>query len=129
MFSAEYPNLELIEYKFNVQLKLNAEWNEKIQAFKKLNPYIGETFSLKVFPQTWGSTATAFDIMPDGSPAVAGCAMTEAYTTVIHEIVTDSYGVFIGNKPCYIVFDATEVFFEDLKNLRMKSLSQAKKYY
>jgi hypothetical protein len=67
--------------------------------------------------------------MPDGSPSIAGCAMTEDYTTVIHETVTDSYGIFIGNDPCYIVFDATEEFYNDLKNKNMKSLSWAKKSY
>lgn len=129
MFSCEYPNLELIEYKFRVHLNQNDEWKEKFNSAKAKERFLRANFSVQVFKQTWGSTATAWDVMPDGSPAIAGCAMTDAYTTVIHEGVTDSYGVFIGNEPCYVVFDATEEFYADLKNQRMKSLSWAKKCY
>lgn len=129
MNTCEYPNLELVEYKFNLSLQNNNEWVEKFEAIQTLNKWIRPTYSVKVFKQTWGSTALAFDVMPDGSAAWGGCAMTDAYTVVIHEEITDSYGIFIGNRPCYVVFDATEDFYEDLKNCNMKSLSQAKRWY
>lgn len=129
MRTSYYPNLELIEYKFKSSLHSNVEWNMKFQEARKNHSWAYEQYSVRVFPQLWSSTATAFDVMPDGSPAIAGCAMTEAYTTVIHEEITDAYGVFIGNEPCYMVMDATDVFYEDLKNCNMRSLSNAKKFY
>lgn len=129
MRTAYYPNLELIEYKFRESLHNNEEWKAKFKKSKEKHTWAYEQYTVRVFPQMWSSTATAFDVMPDGSPAIAGCAMTEAYTTVIHEEATDAYGVFIGNEPCYMVMDGTEDFLLDLRNCNMRSLSQAKKYY
>lgn len=77
----------------------------------------------------WGSTCTAFDICEDGSPALGGCAMTEAYTVVIHERLTDTYFVFVNNRLCYYVEDANQTFLDDLKEHNIKPLSEAKKVY
>ena len=126
---SEYPNLELIEYKFYQMLLNREDWIEKFTELKKQARFLRPEFVVKVFQQTWGSTATAFDVMPDGSASFGGCAMTSAYTTVIHEVNTDYYGVYIGNKPCYVVFDPTDVFYEDYKSCNMKSMSGANKYY
>lgn len=51
------------------------------------------------------------------------------YTTVMHELLTDSYIVFFGAEPCYKVTNANETFFDDLAKRRMASLSEAKKAY
>lgn len=80
------------------------------------------------FSQMWGSTCTGFDVLKDGSPAIGGCAMTKEYTTVMHELLTDSYIVFFGAEPCYKVTNANETFFDDLAKRRMASLSEAKKH-
>lgn len=55
--------------------------------------------------------------------------MTKEYTTVLHELVTDTYIVCFGNRPCYKVTDANEDFFSDLTARRMASLSEARKRY
>lgn len=126
---AEYPNLELMEYIFKQTLASDEEWKKKFEEIKKEKKYAFLDIDVKVFPQIWGSTCTAFDVMKDGSPAIGGCAMTKAYTAVFHERLTDTYAVFVDDKPCYKVDDAPPVFFEDLKNCNMKSLSEAKKCY
>lgn len=126
---AEYPNLELMEYMFKQRLQADKEWVEKYKEIKEQCEYAHVSFNVVVFPQVWGSTCTAFDVMPDGSPAIGGCAMTETYTVVFHENLTDCYCVFVDGRPCYLVNDATSVFYEDLKNCNMKSLSEAKKHY
>lgn len=82
-----------------------------------------------VFLQAWGSTCTAFDVMPDGSAAVGGCAMTDAYTVVFHEHVSDTYVVFVDNELCYMVQNPTDAFLEDLKNRNLRSLSEAERRY
>lgn len=125
----EYPNLELIEYKFMQELKSDEDWKRIINEHKEKNRFVRVDFDIQVFSQLWGSTSTAFDVMEDGSPSFGGQAMTKAYTVVIRETVSNIYGIFIDNKPCYIVKDANEIFFEDLKNRSMKSLSRAKKEY
>ena len=77
----------------------------------------------------WGSTNTAFTICSDGSPAIGGCAMTEAYTVVMHERTTDAYFVFVDNRLCYYVENANQAFLTDLKEHNIKPLSEAKKVY
>lgn len=129
MSKPEYPNLELIEYKFIQQLHKSAEWEEKVKKIWEKNRFARPEFSVNVFPQIWGSTCTAFDVCKDGSPAIGGMAMTKAYTTVIEETLTETFGVFIGDKPCYMVTDAPEQFFSDLAARSMASLSEAKKRY
>lgn len=119
---AIYPNLELVEYKVKQLLAADKEFMKKLE---KKRP----EFDMIVFPQIWGSTCTGFDICSDGSPAVGGCAMTKDYTTVVHEITTDTYIVCFGNRPCYKVTDANEDFFSDLTARRMASLSEARKRY
>ena len=82
-----------------------------------------------MFPQTWGSTCTGFDVHQDGSPAFGGQAITEEYTTVVHECTADFYCVFFGENLCYEGSEANEDFFDDLKNHRLASFSVAKKKY
>lgn len=126
---AEYPNLELMEYMLKQMLASDKEWKKKFEEIKKERKYAFLDIDVRVFLQIWGSTCTAFDVAKDGTPAIGGRAMTKAYTAVFHEHLTDTYVVFVDGKPCYKVDNAPPVFFEDLKNCNMKSLSEAKKYY
>ena len=126
----KYPNLELIEYKFKQYLYTDDEWKEKVKKLKegsKFPRFLQLDFDVNVFSQTWGSTNTAFDICKDGSPAIGGSAMTKAYTVVIREDLTETYGVFVDEKLCYVVSNATEEFYKDLSERSMESLSTARK--
>lgn len=126
----QYPNLELIEYKFKQLLHADNEWQEILKEVCKEKPFMPtETFDIIVFPQIWSSTCTAFDICEDGTPAYGGQAMTKAYTVVIEENLTNTYGVFIDGKACYKVYSPTDEFYNDLKNRKMKSLAGAEKCY
>ena len=92
----------------------------------------GESYTgieLRVFPQTWPNTCGGFDIMPDGSPAIGGCAMTEEYTTVVHECISNRYIIWFGERPCYLVEEPSDEFLEDLSRNHMASLSEAKEKY
>ena len=127
---ANYPNLELMEYQSFIAIKDNEELRKKFQDAKvKQGKFTRLDFVAEAFIQMWGSTNTAFDICPDGSPAIGGCAMTEAYTVVMHERTTDVYFVFVDNKLCYYVENANQVFLTDLKEHNIKSLFEAKKVY
>ena len=92
--------------------------------------YVG--YEAEMFQQVWSSTAGGFE-----KPGmIAGCAMTTQYTTVLTMTLTTKrmqsvkfYGVFFDNEPAYIVKNATDVFFEDLKKHRMKSQYEAKRFY
>ena len=125
-----YPNLELVEYKSFIIFKNNEELSKKFEEAKeKYGRFAELDFVAEVFTQMWSSTCTAFDICKDGSPAIGGCALTEAYTVVIHERLTDIYFVFVNDRFCYYVEDANQIFLNDLKEHNIKSLSEAKKVY
>ena len=125
------PNLELLMFKAEQLLRRNQKfvecyaakmgdnWDNKIQF----------NFSVDVFLQLWGSTALGFDLTSDGSPAIGGSAMTEAYTTVVHERTLDFYVVFFGNEVCYTVDEANAQFLSDLQYHNVRGLSDAKNLY
>lgn len=96
---------------------------------KRNNKYAYAEIDAVMFPQIWGSTCTGFDVTEDGSPAIGGCAMTKEYTTVLHELSTDTYLIAFGEKICYKVTNANAEFYEDLQKRRMASLSEAKRRY
>lgn len=121
MSQLKYPNLELLEYQFHQMLDFDVAWKRRSNGMPE--------FDATVFLQTWGSTNTGFDVMPNGDPSVGGDAMTSAYTVVMHEKQTNVYGVFVDNRFCYMVTEPTESFIEDMKNRSMASLSVAKTRY
>lgn len=134
---AKLPNLELLEYQA-VQTFLKDE--EKLKEYIERRKEMGFPLSKKsklmyidlsceLFKQVWGSTCTAFDVDEQGCAVIAGQAMTEAYTVVFFEPLTETYIVFIDNRPCYIVSNANEKFINDLKERNLESLSRAKLYY
>ena len=125
--NVRYPNLELLQYKAGLALQKDEEFNRIIK--EKQGRFVHPELDAVVFPQIWGSTCTGFDETEGGEAVMAGCAMTKEYTTVFHELLSDIYVVFFGDRICYMVHDANETFLEDLKQHQVKSLSQAKKYY
>lgn len=129
MMNPNYPNLELLEYKAKQILAKDEEFAEKVRKIRETKRYASIDFEAIVFPQVWGSTCTGFDVCEDGSPTIGGCAMTKEYTTIIHELLTDTYIVCFGDRPCYSVTDANEEFISDFKLRNMASLSEAKKKY
>lgn len=127
--NARYPNLELLEYKARAALSRDEEFLKIFEEKKKNKKYVYAEIDAVVFPQIWGSTCTGFDVTEDGSPARGGCAMTKEYTTVFHELLTDTYIIFFGEKMCYKVTNANAEFYEDLQKRQMASLSEAKRRY
>ena len=127
--NARYPNLELLEYKARAALSRDEEFLKIFEEKKKNKKYVYAEIDAVVFPQIWGSTCTGFDVTEDGSPAWGGCAMTKEYTTVFHELLTDTYTIFFGEKMCYKVTNANAEFYEDLQKRQMASLSEAKRRY
>lgn len=126
---SNYPNLELLEYKATIYFSNQTELIGKLKKIQEEKRFARVNFKAEVFPQMWGSTCLGFDVDENGSAMVGGSAMTEDYTTVMHETITDTYFVFFGSKICYMVENANEQFLEDLKNHRLERLSIAKKKY
>lgn len=129
MMNPRYPNLELLEYKVKQILLKDEETINKFNKIKEKKKYAYLDFEVIVFAQTWGNTCTGFDVMEDGSAAWGGQAFTKEYSSIFHELTTDTYIVCFGDRPCYKVINANEQFYEDLDNRRMASLSEAKKLY
>ena len=124
MLSKEYPNYQLIEYKTKTYLQ--AEFQNKL---KERHQVEGNKIEFHTFSQIWSNTATAFDINSNGQATIAGQAFTQAYTTVAYIPQFEIYYIFIANEPCYKVSNPTEEFFKDLKQLNLKPLSKALKFY
>lgn len=113
--SPEYPNLELLAYKARVALSSDEEFLKIFEEKKRNKKYVYAEIDAITFPQIWGSTCTGFDVTEDGAPSISGCAMTKEYTTVLHELTTDTYVVFFGERICYKVTNANVEFYEDLQ--------------
>lgn len=126
---ADYPNLELLEYIAQSVMRSDEVFQKTMEEKRKKDKFLCPEWEAVVFPQIWGSTNTGFDVTEDGDPVMGGCAMTKAYTTVMHELVTETYLVFFDGRPCYKVDHPTEAFYEDLKTGNLASLSEAKEKY
>ena len=125
----KYPNLELLEFKARQLLAKDETFMNMLNEKRATNKLVREAYVAHVFPQTWGSTCLGFDTLETGEATIGGCAMTCAYTTVLREMVTDTWIVFFAGEPCYKVIDANEAFLHDLAAQNMASLSEAKKRY
>ena len=53
--------------------------------------------------------------------------MTKAYTVVIEEKLTRTFGVFVDDQFCYIVLNPSDAFYEDLKNHDIASINRARR--
>ena len=99
--------------------------DDQLSRYKKL-----EIYDVKVFMETWGSTALGFG-------GVGGQAFTNAYTTVvecdIEKPKTDEihhvWMVFFGGRIAYTVETPTKEFFEDLQSNHMVDCNTAGKRY
>lgn len=112
---ARIPNLELLLYKAQQALAHDPDFVQKIAEIKENDSRkkVYLDFSVECFSQIWGSTCTGFDVTEAGEPVMAGSAMTEEYTTIVHEKTTDTYCVFFGDRPCYKVDNPSNEFYED----------------
>lgn len=123
------PNLELLLYKAQQILSNDKDFisafNKACAEAKSKGYLLTPDFDVEVFSQTWSTTATGFDT-PN---TFSGQAITDAYTTVVHERITDAYIVFFDNKPCYKVNDPNETFMNDLERHRLKGITGAKEAY
>ncbi len=84
---------------------------------------------IEMFPQIWSDTAGGFS-----KPGMmSGQALTTQVTTIMRITPWDGdeeyYGVFFDNKFAYIVEDANEIFFNDLRNHTIRSVYEAEKTY
>ena len=129
--NARIPNLELLLYKAQQALAHDPDFVQKIAEMKQSKNHnkVYLDFDVECFPQIWGSTCTGFDVTPEGEPTIGGSAMTKEYTTIVHEVLTDTYCVFFGDRPCYKVDNPSEDFYKDMIKRQMVSLSEAKNRY
>lgn len=123
--TAKLPNLELILYKAKQILGGSQKFMQKVQSLQKAPYGVMLDYNIDVFPQTWSNTALGFD--KDGG--VSGQAMTKAYTTIVHENVTDFYVVFFGENPCYMIDEVTQEFVDDLRSRSLVGQREADKRY
>lgn len=123
---ARIPNLELLLYKAQQALAHDPDFVQKIAEIKENDSRkkVYLDFSVECFSQIWGSTCTGFDVTEAGEPVMAGSAMTEEYTTIVHEKTTDTYCVFFGDRPCYKVDNPSNEFYEDMmkEHIHMREL-------
>lgn len=108
--TAEYPNLQLLEYIFRQSLRRFEETGtNEIDAF--------------VFPQTWPNTGGGF-----ASPGyVYGQSFIKQYTTVM---LCDKFAfVCFDNTPAYLIKNPNKQFMDDFNARNMKSKHDAETAY
>lgn len=116
----DLPNLELVVWKAKSLLAQNTEFLQRI-----IDNKVDTTeFDVLLFPQWWDTAATGFD-----DYQISQQVMTKEYTTVVHEISTDSYVVCFGKKTCYLVIGPNKEFLEDLEQHKLAAIGQAKYRY
>lgn len=111
----QVPNLELLLYQAMEYFNRFEEYTNKMKAMRAKNQisrYLRPHLVADTFIQSWPNTATGFD----APESVSGQAITMAYTTVVHELVTNMFVVFIDNRPCYFISHPTKEFIEDLRD-------------
>lgn len=123
VFKGKYPDLEYLEAMLLGNLR-----NLHPKAFKT-SFWQPQAELVDMFPQTWPNTAGGFS-----EPGMmAGQAFTTQFTTVmrvyVHNIEKEYYGVFFDTKPAYIVDNANETFFNDLKEHNLKTRYDAQEAY
>lgn len=69
-----------------------------------------------MFLQEWSDTSLGF-------MGWGGQSLTKAYTTIIKENTTNTYGVFFGDNLAYIIKNPNLKFFEDIRNKDMKDVA------
>lgn len=127
--NAVYPNLPLLEEKFKhaIQNKLiaatHAMYTEQTEDGRI--PYFVPSYTVDVFLQTFPNTAGLLS----RRGTLSGQAFTDYYVTVIHEALSDLYGVFQGNKLIYTVSDVPEEFFQDVNARSMATVEEAQVRY
>lgn len=109
---AQLPNLPLIQERFYNVIKDSEVVKETKYRLE---------FSMWMFPQTWGSTALGFG-------GIGGQAITEAYTVVVHEDISNYVGVFFGERLAYSIHNPNRKFWKDVSNNLMEPLSKRGKY-
>ena len=134
-----FPNLQLIGERFysaiNEELEIIfSENKEIIEVQTKANPDIYKTKPkpkllpefeiLAVFVQNWPNTAGLYE---DGG--FSGSALSNYYTTVIYEAVSDTYGIFQKNGLVYLIKGTNENVLEDINNHSIKCLKEARERY
>lgn len=116
----DLPNLELVVWKAKSLLAQNTEFLQRI-----IDNRIDTTeFDVLLFPQWWDTTATGFDNYQQCHQV-----MTKEYTTVVHEIATNSYVVCFGEETCYLVIDPNKEFLEDLEQHKLAAIAVAQYRY
>ena len=116
----EYPNLPLIEERFQNKIAKYLEEAKK-EAGKS---WIGPEYDVQVFSQIFPNTAGIFE-----NGGFSGQAMTKMYVTVIEELHTGLYGVFGGDRLAYLVKDPGDRFFADVLKKDIATCREAKAQY
>ena len=116
----EYPNLPLIEERFQNKIAKYLEEAKK-EAGKS---WIGPDYDIQVFSQIFPNTAGIFE-----NGGISGQAMTDMYVTVIEERHTGLYGVFGGNYLAYLVKNPDDRFFDDILKKDVATCRGARERY
>lgn len=123
VLKGKYPDLEYLEAMLLGNLR-----NLHPEAFKSIF-WRPQAELVAMFPQVWPDTAGGFSKPGMMSGRAFTTEITTVMTVYIHDTKEEYYGVFFGNKPAYLVSNANEVFFEDLRNQQLKSKYEAEKVY
>lgn len=123
------PNLESLLERSRQMLLGDQEFLEALEKVKerKKNPSLQMNLLIECFPQWWDRGCTPFD--PPGKKVRRSKILRAEYTSIVHELTTNTFLVYFGDRFGYKVFQTGLDFYDDMRTHMMAGVSRAAELY
>ena len=123
------PNLESLLERSRQMLLEDQEFLETFEKVKerKKDPSIQMDLLIDCFPQWWDRDCTPFD--PLDKKVRRSKILRAEYTSIVHELTTDTFLVYFGDRFGYKVYQTGLDFYDDMRTHMMAGVSKAAERY
>lgn len=123
------PNLESLLERSRQMLLTDQEFLEALEKVKerKKDPSLQMNLLIECFPQWWDRGCTPFD--PPEKKVRRSKILRAEYTSIVHELTTDTFLVYFGDKFGYKVYQTGLDFYDDMRTHMMAGVSKAPERY
>lgn len=123
------PNLESLLERSRQMLLGDQEFLEALEKVKerKKDPSLQMNLLIECFPQWWDRGSTPFD--PPDKKVRRSKILRAEYTSIVHELTTDTFLVYFGDEFGYKVHPAGLDFYDDMRTHSMAKVSKAAEVY
>lgn len=123
------PNLESLLERSRQMLLEDQEFLEALEKVKerKKDPSLQMDLLIECFPQWWDRGCTPFD--PPDKKIRRSKTLRAEYTSIVHELTTDTFLVYFGDRFGYKVYQTGLTFYDDMRTHMMASVSKTLERY